>query len=90
VQLLSLVVPGFVSRHGVLKRLFQNPPADGAEYETDHQALQVLAIAHDDEVNVGAAVGPAAESVGVTRSRSPHVGIGRRQNNAVGIGPVVM
>ena len=83
-------VPGFDGLDGVFKRPFQNALADGPEYKAEQPSLEVLALANDDHVNVGRAVGPTREGVGVTRRASPSVGVGRREDDAVGIGPVVV
>src|SRR5882724_10291442 len=90
VQAFNLVVPGFDGLDGVFKRLFQNPPADGPEYEAEQPPRQVFAIEYDNHINVGRAVGPSPEGVGVPRRATPHVGVGRREDDAVGIGPVVL
>ena len=90
VQAFSLVVPGFDGLDRVCKRLFQNPPADGPEYETEQPPRQVLAVAYDNHINVGHAVGLTGEAVDVARCATPHVGVGRREDDAVGIGPVVV
>ena len=87
---MSLVVPGFDGLDGVFKRPFQNPPADGPEYEAEQPPLQVFAIAYDDHINVGRAVGLTREGVGVARRATPHVGVNRREDDAVRIGPVVI
>src|SRR5262249_45661940 len=52
-----LAVPDFDGFDGVFKRPFQNAPADGPEHEAEHPSLEVLAVAYDDNVNVGRAVG---------------------------------
>jgi hypothetical protein len=90
VQAFSLVVPGFDGLDGVYKRLFQNPPADGPEYETEQPPRQVLAVAYDNHINVGHAVRLTGEGIDVARCATPHVGVGRREDDAVGIGPVVI
>src|SRR3984893_4500835 len=87
---LSRVVPGFDGLDGVFECPFQNAPADGPEHEAKPPPLEVLAIAYDDHVNVGRTVGLTREGVGVARRASPHVGVGRLEDDAVGIGPVVV
>src|SRR5947199_1028321 len=72
-QVLSRVVPGFDSLDGVFERPFQDTPADGPEHEAEHPSLEVLAVAHDDHVNVGRAVGLRREGVGVTGRTPPYV-----------------
>jgi len=42
VQAFNLVVPGFDGLDGVFKRLFQNPPADGPEYEAEQPPVRFL------------------------------------------------
>src|SRR5208283_758364 len=75
---------------GVYKRLFQNALADGSNNEAEQPSLEVFALAYHDHVNVGQAVGPTLEGVGVARCASPRVGIGRRKDDVVGMGPVVV
>jgi hypothetical protein len=87
---LQCAVPGFDGLDGVFKRLFQNALADGPEHEAEHPSLEVLALAYDDHVDVGGAVGTAREGVGVAGRASPRVGVGRREDDVVGIGPVVV
>ena len=60
------------------------------EHEREHPSLEVLALAYVDDVHLGRAVGPLGERVGVTRVASPGVGVGHRQHDPVGIGPVVV
>src|SRR4029077_2278290 len=69
---------------------FQNPPADGPEHEAEQPPRQVFAVAYDNHINVGRSVGPTSEGVDVTRRAAPQVGVGRRKNDAVRVGPVVM
>ena len=57
--------------NGVLKCLLQNTLSDGADHETEQPAPKVLAIADDDDVNVGSPVGVTREGVGVARRASP-------------------
>jgi len=83
-------VPGFDGLDGIFKRPSQNVSADGPDHESEQPALEVLAVAYDDQVNVGRAVGLTREGVGVPRRTSPKVGVGRCENDAVGIGPVVV
>jgi hypothetical protein len=83
-------IPGFDGLDGVFKRPFQNAPADGPEHQAEQPSLEVLAVAYDDHVNVGRAVGLTREGVGVARCASPNVGVGRREDDAIGIGPVVV
>src|SRR5271169_4275040 len=64
-------VPGFDGLDGVFKGLFQNAPVDGPEHQAAHPSLEVLAVADDDDVNVGHAVGLTREGVGVARRASP-------------------
>src|SRR6184192_2592596 len=90
VQTFSLVVQGFDGLDGVFKRLFQGPPADGPQYEAEQPPRQVFAVAYNNNINVGHAFGLTGEGVDVTRRAAPHVGVGRREDDAVRIGPVVM
>ena len=83
-------VPDLDSLDGVFKRLLQNSFADGSDHEAEQPSLEVLAVAYDDHVDVGQAVGATREVVGVAGRASPRVGVGRREDDVVGIGPVVM
>src|SRR6202171_6772006 len=58
--------------------------------EPEYPPPEILAITHDDDGDVGPAVGTTREGVGVTRRASPHIGVGCREDDAVGIGPVVV
>ena len=64
-------VPELDSFDGVLKCVFQNTLADGADYEAEQPAPKVLAIADDDDVNIGSPVGVTREGVGMARRASP-------------------
>src|SRR5262249_48313946 len=88
--IIYLAVPGFDGFDRVCKRPFQNALADGPEHEAEHASFEVLALAHDDQLNIGGAVGLTRKGVGVAGRASPNVGVGRRENAAVGIGPVVV
>src|SRR5262249_27922219 len=90
VRAFKLVVPGFDSRDGVFKRLFQNPPADGPEYEAEQPPREVFAVAYDNHINVGRSVRPMSEGVGMAGSASPQIGVDRREDDAIRIGPVVV
>jgi len=83
-------VPGFDGLDAVYKRLFQNAIADGPEHEAEQPSLEVLAVANDDQVNVGGALGTTREGVDVARRSSLEVGVGRRKDDVIGIGPVVV
>ena len=86
----SGAVAGFDGLDGVCKGLFQNAGADGPEQQTEKPSLEVLAFAYDDYVYVGQTIGTTREGVGVARRASPGVGVGGGEDNAVGIGPVVV
>src|SRR5712664_117653 len=83
-------IPDLDSLDGVFEGSFQDASADGPEYKAEYPALKVLAVAHDDDVDVGRAIGPTREGVSVARSASPYIGVGRRQDDAVGVRPVVV
>src|SRR5580692_10987183 len=87
---LCSAVPGFDGPNRVFKRLFQNARADGPEHEAEQPSPEVLAFAYDDYVDVGQTIGTTCEGVGVAGGASPRVGVGRREDNVVGIGPVVV
>ena len=53
-------IAGFDGLDGVYKRLFQNALADGPEHQAEQPSLEVLALAYDDHVNIGRAVGTDA------------------------------
>jgi hypothetical protein len=77
----SLVVPGFDDLDGVFQTPFRNAPADGPEHEAEPPPLDVLAVAYDDHVNVGRAIGLTREGVGVARRTSPRLGVGPCETN---------
>jgi len=83
-------LPGFDGFDGVFKGFFQDALANGPDHQSERPSFEVLALAYDDHVNVGGAVWVAREVVGVAGVTSPGVGVGRRKNHVVGIGPVVM
>jgi hypothetical protein len=83
-------VPRFDGLDGVYKCLPQNPFADGPNHQAEQPSLEVLALAYGDQVDVGQTVGTMREGVGVAGRASPRVGVGRGEDNVVGIGPVVM
>ena len=64
-----------------------NAPANSFEYEAEQPAFEILALAYDD-VNVGCAVWVTREVVRVAGCASPHVGVGRLEDDPVQIGPV--
>jgi hypothetical protein len=70
-RLTRAAVPELDSFDGVLKCPLQNTLADGADHEAEQPALKVLAIADDDDVNVGSPIGVTRERVGVARRASP-------------------
>src|SRR6267378_4902743 len=88
------MLPRGVPRFDSLDRVFEGPlqhaPPDRSEYETEHSSLQVLALPNDDHVNIGRAIWLTREGVGVARRPAPDVGVGRRQDDAVEIGPIVV
>lgn len=63
--LLVGTVPHFDGLHGVFERPFQDASADRAEHKAEHPSLDVLAVGHDNHVNVGSAVGPTGKGLGV-------------------------
>src|SRR4029077_16109838 len=63
---------------------------NGPEHQAEKPSLEVLAVAYDNHVDVGQAIGTTCEGVGVAGGASPRVGVGRRKDNMVGIGPVVV
>ena len=65
------VLSGFDDLDAVLERLFQNPSADGSQHEAERPSLDILALAHDHDINVGRAVGLTREGVSVAGSASP-------------------
>src|SRR5262245_47637756 len=75
--------------HCVLKCPFQKPLPDGAEQETERPPFEVLAVAYDNGVHIGGAVGPPAEGVDVPRPTAPNVGVNSFHDHATPICPVV-
>jgi hypothetical protein len=86
----SWVVPRFDGLKALFKRAYQNAPTDCPEYEAKQTSLEILSIADDHQVNVSRSVGLTNEVVGVAGRASPEVGVGRREDDMVRIGPVVM
>src|SRR4030095_6030702 len=84
------VVPGLDGFDGLSKCLLQVPFADGPEEDAENSSLEVLAVAHYDDVHIGRAVGLPRECIGVAGATSPKVGISSCENDAGGIGPVVV
>ena len=85
-----LLVPVFDNLDGFFKRFFQDPPADSPKHEAEQPAHHVFAVAYDDHINVGHAVRQTRESIGVPGRATPDIRVGRREYDAVGIGPVVV
>ena len=84
------VLLGFDRLDTVFERRFRAALADGPEHELEEPSLEVLGFPYHDVVDVGRPVGVAAEGVGVARVVSSRVGVGRLQDDVVGIGPVVV
>jgi hypothetical protein len=83
-------VPGFYRFDGVFKRPFQNVLAHRPEHEAKQPSLEVFALSYGDHVDVGGPVGLTREGVSMAGIASPDVGVGRRKDDAVGIGPVIV
>jgi len=83
-------IPGFDGSDAVFKGLFEDGLADGGDHKAEEASLEVFAFANDGDVNVAGAVGPAGEGIGVAGLASPQVGVGCGEDDAVGIGPVVV
>ena len=62
------------------------------EAEAAYDAFMTVDVmrAYDDYVDVGQTIGTTCEGVGVAGRASPRVGVGRREDDVVGIGPVVV
>src|SRR5258705_12530239 len=88
------MLPRGVPRFDSLDRVFEGPlqhaPPDRSEHETERTSLQVLALPNDNHVNIGRAIWLRREGVGVARRPAPDVGVGRRQDDAVEIGTIVV
>src|SRR5271169_1793565 len=69
---------------------FSNAFSNGPEYQAEKPSLEVLAVAYDNHVDVGQAIGTTCEGVGVAGRAAPRVGVGCREDDVVGIGPVVV
>src|SRR5262249_44208100 len=67
-----------------------NRPADGSEYEAKQSPPEVLAFAYNLHINIGHSARLTGEGVDVARRAAPQVGVCRREDDALGIGPVVM
>src|SRR5277367_2852409 len=89
-SLSSRAVPRFDGLDAVHKRLFQNALADGPEHEAEQLSFEVLTFAYDVNINVGRSVGLTREVVGMAGRASPEVGVGRREDDMVRVGPVVV
>jgi hypothetical protein len=61
-----------------------------AEHDAKQKSLEILALAYDGHVNLCGAFGPPSEGIRVARSASPGVRIGRREDDVVRIGPIVV
>src|SRR6201996_8038173 len=72
------------------ERLPQRALSDGSEHAREYLSLEVFALANDDDIYVGHSVGLPRQGVGVARGTAKHVGVGGRELDVVGIGPVVM
>jgi hypothetical protein len=83
-------VPGFDGLDGVCKCLFQNAPSDRPQHQAEQSSFEILAITHNNNVNVCCAVGVTRKGIGVAGRAAPHIGVSRREDHAVRIGPVVV
>jgi len=85
-----ILVPGFHNSDGLVKRFFQNPPADGPKHEPQQAAHDVFALSYDDHINAGLAVGQTSEGIGVTGRGTPDIRVRRREDDAIRMGPIVL
>jgi len=76
-------VPRFDRFDRGYKRLFQDASTYSPEHEAEQSSFEILALAYDDEVNVGCAVGVTREVVGVAGSASPHIRVSRCKDDVV-------
>src|ERR1700748_1470397 len=83
-------ISGFNGPDTVFKRSFQNLSANCPEHEAEQASLEIFAFAYDSHINVCRPVGPASKRVAMTGRASPYIGVGGRENNVVGIRPVVV
>src|SRR5689334_21953272 len=83
-------VPSLNRFDGVYKRFFQNALADGPDDQAEQPSLEGFAVTYDDYVDVGRPVGITGEIVSVAGRASPSVGVNGREDDVVGIGPVVV
>ena len=65
-------VPGLYGSDGIDKRLFQSALPTAPSTKPSNRPFKILSVAYDDHVNVGRAVGPTLEVVGVADA-PPHV-----------------
>jgi hypothetical protein len=56
---------------GIFKRLCQNASANGTQNQAEESSLEGLALAYDDDVNVGQIVGTASETERKTFTTAP-------------------
>jgi hypothetical protein len=67
----------------------QDRPTEGGQQGAAQLALEVLALADDDCVDVGRRVTPPCQRVGVARGAAVQIGIGGCQDDVAGVRPVV-
>src|SRR3984885_11009513 len=68
---------------------FQDRSTEGGQQAAAQLALEVLALADDDCVDVGRRVTPLCQRVGVARGAAVQIGIGGCQDDVGGGGPVI-
>src|SRR5690242_5842525 len=83
-------VPGFNGFDRVLERFHQNSLPNGSDHQAEQPSFEVFAISYGNQVNISQTVGTAREGVGVSRCASPRIGVGRTEDDVIGIGPVVV
>src|SRR4051794_5682558 len=84
------VVAGFDGADAVHERFPEDASSDAREHDSQEVALSVLALAGDGDVDHGGPVRCPSEGVDVARGAAPDVRVRRGEDDAVGVGPVVV
>ncbi|MFD8247925.1 hypothetical protein [Nocardia sp. NPDC059691] len=85
-----VVVAGLDSLDRLVEGLAQDAFADSPDHDFEDPSLEVLALAHDDDIHIGLPAGPALEGVGVTGMAAPYVRVDGRHDDTLGIRAVIV